>query len=441
MPTVLLDGVLFKHGMSAGAAQEALAYVASAQEIASTAYGDYLSALKQGAQAEQSQRLAIFLNSPEVKLRTAIRVAKRMKLRDRPTLERCVDIAGKLDLYGPIYETSRIRARGKPSGGIRVTHSFGIQRRTAQHMVKQALSPNVILQPFQYTHKGAYEAILAVREALASGFRYYAHLDVREFFPSFELEMLAPELPLPMEVVQWVVVGRHVATVLDMAEGKGHQPILLPYPHTLQSLTHEARRGLPLGSISSPIVGVNSVSHLDWVPIKTARLFNYADNFLVVATNKARLEKRMEKLIGSVGKMPGGSFILKPISEGLATEGIEFLGHVMKTTASGAVQVHLSEKAQNAFYKELVEWEKILSAKGYLKGHYDKQSCIDTIAHMLSYVAGWREAFKLCAGVDEWASWAKDEIVAHCQKLNLPYAEVAQAVNAIPAVRPTTYAL
>ncbi len=362
-----------------------------------------------------------------------------MKLRKRPTLDRCIAVAGKLNLYGPIDELSRIRARGKPSGGIRVTHLFGIEHRTAQRMVKRALSPTVILEPFQFTHKGTHVAIAAVSEALASGFRYYAHLDVREFFPSFELEMLAPELPLPKEVVQRVVVGRHLATVLDKVEGKGSHHTPLPHPHTLHSLTHEARRGLPLGSICSPIVGVNAVSHLDWVPIKTAKLFNYADNFLVVATNKLRLEKRVEKLVGSVAEMPGGSFKLKLISEGLATEGIEFLGHMMSTTVGGAVQVRLSEGAKNVFYKRLTEWEQILSVKGYLAGHHDKQKCIEVVAEMLSFIAGWREAFKACDDVDRWVLLARDAITQHCKKLHLTYDEVAQGVVAMPSAQIIPY--
>lgn len=437
MPTVLVDDVPFKHKMSAEAAQHALAYVEASRKLGAQDYEDYVTALKRGDKAEQVQRLKQFFKRPEVKLNTAIRVAKQMKPRERPTLDRCLEIAGTLDLYGPINEASRIRARGKSSGGVRVTHAFGIQHKTAQHMVKRVLSAHVAPRPFQYTHKGTHAAIIAVREALASGYRYVAHLDICEFYPSFELEMLAPELPLPPEVVQRVVVGRHMATVLDKVKGNGQQ-VHLPYPHTLHSLTHEARRGLPQGSISSSSVGTFSVSQLDWPPIKTARLVNYADNFLIVATNMARLEKRIEKLVGSVGKMPGGCFKLKLLSKGLASGGVNFLGHTLHTV-SGRVHVRLSEKAINDLFKTLLKWEQVLSCKGYLIGHYDKLKCAEMVARMLSYVAGWREAFKLCEDVDRWASFAMVEIEQHRSKLCLTHDDVLRAMGTVPKSRPSPY--
>ena len=50
---------------------------------------------------------------------------------------------------------------------------------------------------------------------------HVARLDIKEFYPSFVVEKLVTELPLPKEVVEHVVVGRHFEVVMDQEFHEG----------------------------------------------------------------------------------------------------------------------------------------------------------------------------------------------------------------------------
>jgi hypothetical protein len=141
-----------------------------------------------------------------------------------------------------------------------------------------------------------------------------------------------------------------------------------------------------------------------------------------------------------VVKIPGGHFKLKMLSQGLASDGVDFLGHKIQT-AAGRVHVRLSGKAIEALHQKLVRCEEVLSHNGYLIGHKNKQKCIEQVARMLSYVTGWREAFELCEDVDQWARPAMGEIEKHCSNLGLTHDEVVQVMSACRKFRLDHYPL
>src|SRR3954454_160266 len=107
-------------------------------------------------------------------------------------------------------------ARNIP-GGVRVTHDFGLQHRTAQAMVLRVMECHLVPRPFQYTFRGVDKAIAQTKRQLSKGFVHFATLDIEKYFGSFDPPKRASVLPLPLEWVEHVVIGRHLAVVTAMS--------------------------------------------------------------------------------------------------------------------------------------------------------------------------------------------------------------------------------
>jgi hypothetical protein len=142
------------------------------------------------------------------------------------------------------------------------------------------------------------------------------------FYGSFEPEKLSPELPLPKEVVEHAVLGRHMEVVWDPEHMKGKtlHPSLSPR-HILHK---EARLGVPQGSACSSIIGAFCMSRLPWVPKVGVVMLNYVDDFLLLANSPSALAEAIDELTEAVGDLPGGKFKLQLVEKGSASHGFCF---------------------------------------------------------------------------------------------------------------------
>lgn len=427
MSITYIDGVSFKHSMGQEKLSQALAQVTLSREIARLLRGELQVAIK-GLPSDQSHCCAKFLWSTDAALASAVRANKELSDRHRASLERCFKISSMLQMDGPITEPVVVRPRPK-NGGFRATHNFGIRHRMSQDMVRGVMDCHLVPRDFQYTFLGTHKAIADAKQFLKQGLVHFATLDIKEFFGSFKASLLAAELPLPKEWVDYVVIGRHMAVVADMNGLKC--PTIIP-THTL---LHQARQGIPLGSSCASVVAGFCMSRLHWETSLGVAMLNYSDNFLILASTKKRLEKGIGRLEKAVANLPGGHFDLKLISAGHASEGLEFLGHTIKKVG-GIIETSPSYANENGFLREVIKLgEKVIAAS-----HAgNKLKAIKHLQVLCAAIKGWVQAFQECDRIAEREVFLLSHLQDDAAALGLKIETIYAGVNADPQYAAASY--
>ena len=205
--------------------REALAKINSARRNEKSLHKVLLTAKGQDA---KDAAIAAILASLDCALASVVRVQKDLPARHRGTLEECLAAPGKLNLFGPITEPVRVWAEPKASGGFRAVCSFGPLHQARQDIVLKFVGRLHTPRRWQFTLRGVHKAIAAIK-ANGPKFVHFARLDITQFFPSFD-ETLGSELPLPKEVVDHVVRGRHLVAVRKRGNAKDAFLLSLPLP-------------------------------------------------------------------------------------------------------------------------------------------------------------------------------------------------------------------
>jgi hypothetical protein len=441
VPTVLIDSVPFKHGLFGPALSDAVVRIKTAKIITKSRTNDLLKSIKAADPVAAAHFRDELINGPDARLVSAIVANKKLRPDRRQTLEKCLLVPTLLDLSKPLTELVPVYPKAKKSGGVRMIHNFGLLHRTSQDMVSRVMGVYYKPRYFQFTERGVHAAVKSAKAALGAGHVHVARLDIENFYPSFDPEKLASELPLPQEVVDNVVLGRHMKVVMDQEQKVSHAGSSLP--HTLNDLLLLARLGIPLGSASSPIVASHRVSQLMWLHRDGVTLVNYADDFLLLSSSVKLLDKAVGGLTAVVAKLPGGHFelILKATSD--AMNGFDFLGHSIRIVA-GKLITSPTEANTNHIWMKITEIDEQLSNLVYAvgkNGKYDKQKALTLLARMLAIVDGWSSAFSECddpkqmvepliCGVKEWAA-----------KLEVSPDQIKQAIEPYMEYKPVDYAL
>lgn len=389
---VFIDGVGFEHSMAPGELSEALAKISSSRTAARQLRDELKSAISTSPE-EALPASAVFLASTDVVLAAAIRANMHLKERQRATLERCLSMPSILKVQSPLEEPSYVRARPKKSGGFRVTHDFGLQHRTSQGMVLRVMERYLVPRSFQYTFRGIHRAIAEVKLLLPQGLVYFATLDIKDHFGSFDPEKLASLLPISKEWVNHVVVGRHIAAVVEKSTGShshAHSPT--------DMLLTQARQGIPQGSACSPIVGAFCMAHLQWISSPGTALLNFADNFLLLASSASGLEECIGNLTAAVAKLPGGHFQLKIVQQGHANAGFDFLGHRMRLKGS-QVQTSISPANCQDIFREMRRLDKKFPPANAPWAYEQTMKCLERMCVLLK---GWVHAFRGCDDISRW---------------------------------------
>jgi len=353
---------------------------------------------------------AKFLQSKDVVFWAAIQAAKRMRWHNRPTLTYCRSLAVSFGCKAPLQEVSRVREMPKKSGGFRITHDFNIIHRTAQRMVNMVLAEQFTPRPWQYTMAGVGKAIAAAKVRMLGGYTYFATLDLVDFFGSFEADKLAPELPLPTEWVNHVVVGRHIAVQADKRLG---------YHHALppETLLHLARRGIPQGSACSPAVAAYCMAKLQWHAPAEVLLFNYADNYLLLAATSKGLQAGIGALAAAIGELPGGHFVQKTLQEGETSAGVEFLGHRL-LLKDGHLRTTATLHAQKRVLRALDALDTKIGASK------SSETRRRLVIQMRDLMHGWLGAFAECDDIADWKQVFDAKIEENAQLAKLTPAKL-----------------
>lgn len=442
MPTLFVDNVAFKHQLSGQALSDAYAQIATARADTNMRVEELLAGIKADDAFLTQRAGALLIEGSDARLASAITANKKLRPPYRQTLERCLAVPALLDFSKPLPEPVPVYAKKKNSGGVRMIHKPGLLHRTAQDMVERIMSAHYVPKPFQFTHRGVHRAIKQAKVGLTEGKVFVARLDIKDFYSSFEVEKLVTELPLPQEVVEHVVVGRQIEVVMDKESMKGSCTAISSLPHTYNTLVLLARRGIPLGSACSPIVGAFCMSRLKWVPIDGVLLVNYVDDFLLLSSSPALLGTAVGQLTDAVADLPGGQFELQLKAERTAAKGFEFLGHRLQVV-EGKLKTKPAESATCELYEQLDKIEAKLIKIVYVPGmafKHDQGEAIKHLAHMVAKIDGWLRAFSECDNptrdVQVWAM----AINEWCSKLGVSTAQLYDAIEPFMGYRWGDYA-
>lgn len=320
------------------------------------------------------------LGSPKSKLAAFDFLARRGRIgipSDYPAVKGLIE---NVDLFSPQTEPVRVYAKQKTSkNGFRAICEFGPKHRIAQRMASAVLGVHYRRKPYQKSDRGVPEAIQEILTRIDSGQVWLAHCDIRSFFPSFKCEGLKSFCPLPCEVVEGVLTGRDM--MLKVRATSSYSP---------KAIIEEARLGLPQGASSSPVVAHMVVSRLSASAETLEQLFNYEDDFLVLASTEAELNNRVAELKDAVEQLPGGQFDLAVKSIAHADDGIDFLGHRIVRIDGEAIA-----KPTEANFAVLHKKLELLTP--------DNGPTAKSIASQIAVVAGWMNAFSACdTATEEW---------------------------------------
>jgi hypothetical protein len=289
---------------------------------------------------------------------------------------------------------------------------------------------------------GVHKAVADVKKRVDAGYVYAARFDIKDFFGSFQLEKLAPELPLPHEVVEHAVIGRHLEAYVDQSKSKGHaSPLHTPHYDDLITL---ARRGIPPGSACSPIIAEFMISRLAWKPSKQVVIVNYCDDWLILAAQPEHRDAAVGALTDAVANLPGGQFELLPINQGSAPEGFGFLGHHFQLV-NGLVRTTVAAQAVLSLNANLTKLDQTFSDLIYHPKNKNKpnkkKEALNLLAEMSVLLKGWGAAFRQADDVERHTDWCEILVAKDVADLGFSPDHVAAAIDDSMRYHPSDYVL
>lgn len=336
-----------------------------------------------------------FLTAYEPKVYFAIRLGRSPKLGPLSPGQ-CLQAASQLDLVSRCDEKAAVIIKGKLNGGHRLILDFGIRYRIAQNILRLVLSAHHGPKPFQYTHRGVPKAMKRVMELCDQGNVWFAHIDIKKFYPSFRIEKLRENAALGGLLSSKTLAAFVSARGLEVSV-RSYELQKFPYL-SYSNLLWEARRGIPTGSCLSSLIAPMMVSRLLLPAEVAAHLVNYEDDFFLLAKSKVELEKRIEAFESAVKGLPGGRFTLKQKSMGtLASSEVCFLGHCLYRSGAKTC-ARLTPANIDCLFDTLDTIGKPLPIGVTKKGQFEK-TMVENCTLAFQYVNAWSKAFYMCEDV------------------------------------------
>jgi hypothetical protein len=366
-----------------------------------------VNALRQALAQKDAEAEAFYvdtlLRQPQPLFLSALSANTRMKPDQKLSHAECLALAEALDFSQPFSEPVPVRPYPKKSGGYRMIHNHGLIHRTAQGAINRVLGEYLKLRSFQFTRKGTHAAINDARKLIGEGYVHLARLDIKDFYANFSADALIKGLPIPKDVAEHAVIGRHMKVCIDKGS-MTRAKLNGQYASLAQDLLPLARQGIPAGSSTSTIVSMMAISRLAWSPIEGVVIINYADDFLVLAMTHAQLVVGVEALIGLVEKLPDGHFTLDLKEQGPVAKGMRFLGHRFYVK-DDMLRVAPSNASMEKIHADLNQIE--LQLQPYLskpwKMNHKQALCL--AAKYYIRVQGYLAAFSACTELDtRWFS-------------------------------------
>lgn len=170
------------------------------------------------------------LTSAHSKKFFALEVAGSGKLSNTPTLAETLSVAEQLDLEVAPPEKVDLRFKRKANGDARPILNFGHRYRTAHAILARVVSAHHRPAGWQFTTRGHKPAIKHALKLVNAGYKYAAHVDIKEFFGSFRVEKLLKDAALggliSLKTVAAFAVGQKLEVKVDWKSLKSFSPHL-----------------------------------------------------------------------------------------------------------------------------------------------------------------------------------------------------------------------
>jgi hypothetical protein len=330
----------------------------------------------QGKHFEAKRLTRLKLNSRQA-MHSALRASNRrsapaVRLKEREL----INVASSASPWHPSEEFVRVLAMRKSSGaGERVVHAYGIRNRASQIMVRDALRPFVVIDERLFLNRGRDAAVQTAVEMIREHlWRWVIHLDIKEFYPTIDKGSLASILPIAERIANVVITSEHVR----------HQ---YTYPRCLHGLSTRlhattARRGLPQGAITSPLVADALLTYLFKSLPNDFPMVGYGDNLLVGGRTEKEMNANMRTLESALGAGSCGQFALASKEGRRRVDwGFEFLGYVIKFDRD---REYIKPTKKN--------WRKFQLRSLVMSG---KSGGVRQQRRLTRYVKAWRSSFAL----------------------------------------------
>ena len=350
-----------------------------------------------------------YLCSHNAKLAATFEARKRMPEHERPPKSKVPEIAGKIDPWKGTDEEVQLWWKPKLAlGQFRPILSFGIENRALQILVLRALNACAQTHSQQFAGRGGTPAAISqVVEYLEAGYCHAVECDISNFFRSFDEEKVPDYLPLPKAVTNNVVIAKNLniksGKKKDNTLGGSSYLVIVPdhlgdgelegHMGTSQFDTEAARRGIPQGASSSPLVAEVLLAPLiDALPGSGA-VVNYGDNFLLLAKD-ANDVVAMSNILGKLlTKHPAGplepSYTFYQPGDVITFLGYAIHGHGSKLKVTPS-QPNVEKFRDN--FRSKVKWIK--------KAKMSKKRKRKLLQSLKNYVTNWTAAFPKWEGAE-----------------------------------------
>jgi hypothetical protein len=378
--------------------------------VSQTAFwtAEYLAAIKAGDEGRKMQATKNLVFNPLCLFTAALEANAKLPPQFQVQPVTCLMLANNTHLNSTFEEVQRGKVEPKNKGGFRVVIDPGLSLRMAGVAVLRLLTPYVKPRPWQYTRKGTHSAVKAIRamigESLKSGepLLYAARLDISSFFPSHDPVWLVHDLPIPKDLAEYTVIGRHLKVKIEQTSGAKN--IIASYDLSLQHLNNLACRGLPQGLATSSLIAMMSISRLKWPAMQGVAMFNLADDFFLLARTETELTKAIPKLQEAVAELPDGQFDLRVKQFGALAKGVDFLGHTFRIT-EGGLRIGPSYDSLSSIMARLMKLEEAIYGKTGKPTAKGTAEAVELGARYVALLQGWLAAHSACDDLDtRWAA-------------------------------------
>ena len=347
-----------------------------------------------------------YLQSADARNMAAIRAYRKLSPHRRPCMDKLPLIANRLNPWEGTDEPVILSFVEKPNkpNYYRAVQNFGIENRTLQYLVLDALRAQADLHPSQYALRGLHAAIKRVAELMASGYIFAVEIDIKDCFTSFDGDKVVDLLPLPKKVTKSVLLNGSFNLVYHSNWTGTFGQAKPDANQTWCAEEHAgAQRGFPQGSAASPLAVEMLLAPLfDQLPA-TGAAVGYADNFLALGKTEQEAVAMSLAFGCALKAHPAGHLAPNPPNKFGPGQPIEFLGHRLQMR-KGTIAIDPTPENVQKFWNQL-SWH--LSR---IKNSPSKKGAERAAAKACRYLHSWTSSFALCGDISSYKAKALNRI-------------------------------
>jgi len=205
-----------------------------------------------------------------------------------------------VDPAKPCLEAVKVEFYPKSSGGYRTITKPGWRRRAMQLMLRDTLVAANFNNEFEFAccGKGPFAVADCIRDAIEDGYRHWVIADVKDCFPSLAMGHIKELVPVDQRIL------RNTAFIPPTC------PTIRPdVPDAITNIA-ATRRGLPQGSVVSPLLASAFLGRVLRGISEDVRKFAYADNIAICAKSYGDLKSAENALVKRLSAQQYGSLQL-----------------------------------------------------------------------------------------------------------------------------------